>query len=550
MHDIIFISSIKDSDLFKDFKKKYPFAKHASTYEEAKRKSFTKLFWLVWDDITVNDNFDFKFDVPEWDQQYIHVFKNGDYFDGICLSSKSVNVSEREFKHRFFINKKEVDIQLSVPRKYDIFYINTYEEYLTALEKSTTDLFWMTSYNLKPVDTFTFDLYFSHHNSYDRQQNHAFIHRVNDKDLYNGIFLCTKFAPLTKKEIEYKFPINRKEWDIVASGPVVYDTFSLSTYDDYLLAVTNSKTELFWNTPTDVLVDTNFKFDTYFSHDNLFDRTINHVFKNGNCFDGITLFSKNRVIGKREFDYRFLTDKKEWEVLASTPLPYDVVFISYQESNATENYNKLLEKCPTAKRVHGVKGIQQAHIEAAKLVTTAMFWVVDADAVIADDFEFNYQVAKHNQDTVHVWKSRNPINNLEYGYGGVKLLPTSLTLKMNVSKPDMTTSISPKFNAMPTVSNLTAFNTDPFNTWKSAFRECVKLASRSIHGQVDTETTERLDIWCTVGNGNYSEFAIKGALAGRMYGQENAGNIPALSLINDFDWLTEQFELVSQPSEK
>ena len=42
----------------------------------------------------------------------------------------------------------------------------------------------------------------------------------------------------------------------------------------------------------------------------------------------------------------------------------------------------LLKACPTAKRVHGIKGIHQAHIEAAKVAKTNMFWVVDADARI------------------------------------------------------------------------------------------------------------------------------------------------------------------------
>ena len=107
----------------------------------------------------------------------------------------------------------------------------------------------------------------------------------------------------------------------------------------------------------------------------------------------------------------------------------------------------------------------------------------------------------------------------------------------------MTTgSISSEFKSMPEVSNLTAFNTDSFNTWKSAFRECVKLSSRLIEGQVNSETQRRLDVWCTVAHGDYSQFAISGALAGRKYGQENAGNLPALALINDFSWLQLQFE--------
>ena len=61
---------------------------------------------------------------------------------------------------------------------------------------------------------------------------------------------------------------------------------------------------------------------------------------------------------------------------------YDIVFISYQEPNADENYNKLLKRFPLAKRVHGVKGIHQAHIEAAKKACTKMFYVVDGDALI------------------------------------------------------------------------------------------------------------------------------------------------------------------------
>jgi len=74
---------------------------------------------------------------------------------------------------------------------------------------------------------------------------------------------------------------------------------------------------------------------------------------------------------------------------------YDIVFISYQEPNADENYNKLKNRFSRAKRVHGVKGIHQAHIAAAKKCFTKMFWVVDADALIVDDFNFNYEVDEY-----------------------------------------------------------------------------------------------------------------------------------------------------------
>jgi hypothetical protein len=222
---------------------------------------------------------------------------------------------------------------------------------------------------------------------------------------------------------------------------------------------------------------------------------------------------------------------------------YDIVFISYQEPNADENYAALKQRFPSVKRLHGIKGIHQAHILAAKRCFTKMFWVVDADAQIVNDFDFSYQASEWDLDTVHVWRSQNPINDLVYGYGGVKLLPKTLTANMDISKPDMTTSITDKFKSMPEISNITAFNTDPFSTWRSAFRECVKLSSKIIDRQVDNETEQRLNAWCTLGQDRiFGEYAIRGAVAGREYGYANKGNLNALALINDFDWLENKFK--------
>ena len=219
---------------------------------------------------------------------------------------------------------------------------------------------------------------------------------------------------------------------------------------------------------------------------------------------------------------------------------YDIVFISYQEPSADANYATLKAKFPMAKRVHGVKGIHQAHIKAAKKCFTKMFWIVDGDAVVNNSFNFDYVVPEHQLDHVHVWRAKNPINGLEYGYGGVKLFPRQMTIDMDTSKADMTTSISSQFIAVEETSNITAFNTDPFETWKGAFRECAKLSSKTITRQNDEETENRLNIWCTKGSEErYGDFAIAGANAGREFGISNMADI---SLINNFEWLQQQFD--------
>jgi hypothetical protein len=107
----------------------------------------------------------------------------------------------------------------------------------------------------------------------------------------------------------------------------------------------------------------------------------------------------------------------------------------------------------------------------------------------------------------------------------------------------MTTSISSQFKSVNRVSNTTKFNTDEFSTWRSAFRECVKLASKTIQRQNTEETEFRLNAWCTRGeNETFGKACIAGAIAGKAYGLEHTGNVEALKMINNFEWLETQFK--------
>ena len=310
-------------------------------------------------------------------------------------------------------------------------------------------------------------------------------------------------------------------------------------YQAYITASKKCFTKMFWIVWDNLTISNTFDF-SYIPDD--WDENYIHVFKNGLYFDGILLVPKKALVSQREIEYRFFSNKKEVNIEASVPELYDVVFISYQEPNADENYSKLLKKVPTAKRVNGVKGIHQAHIEAAKLSSSKMFFVVDGDADMCDDFTFDYQVPVWDETTVHVWRSINPVNGLEYGNGGVKLLPRLLTQNVDVNTTDMTTSISDRFKVVDQLSNYTVFNTNAYNTWKSAFRECTKLASKSITGQIDDETEDRLQAWLhPIPAASFSNEAKRGAEQGTVFGKENKNKPEVLALINDFDWLEEKF---------
>lgn len=213
---------------------------------------------------------------------------------------------------------------------------------------------------------------------------------------------------------------------------------------------------------------------------------------------------------------------------------YDIVFISNNEANAELHWEKLRSRYPLAKRVTNVVGIHNAHIKAANLVLTKMFWVVDGDAEILDSFNFNYKVPEYDQDVVHIFHSKNPVNDLEYGYGAVKLLPRDLTRTLDPHSLDMTLSISNKIKVIAQTSNITMFNTDAFSSWRSAFREAVKLALNK-----DEESKERLNIWLTKGHDRlYGKDCIAGAVAGVEFSKQFPNKF---YLINDFNWLKEQY---------
>ena len=213
----------------------------------------------------------------------------------------------------------------------------------------------------------------------------------------------------------------------------------------------------------------------------------------------------------------------------------DVIFISYNELNAEENWKRVLEKAPWAKRINGVKGIFEAHQQAARLSTTDMFYVVDGDAWLVDDWNFDYQPSVFDRDCAYVWSSINPLNKLVYGYGGIKLFSKSLMLKSKkMSKLDMTTSVMPKLKIMDKISNETRFNVDEFSTWRSAFRECVKLYV--------TNQMSKLTDWETKGrNKKFGKYANQGAVDGINFAKENINNYSELLKINDYNWLQEVF---------
>jgi hypothetical protein len=226
------------------------------------------------------------------------------------------------------------------------------------------------------------------------------------------------------------------------------------------------------------------------------------------------------------------------------PKHLDVIFISYYEPDAEINWKRVLEKAPYAKRIDGVKGIFNAHKAAARLSETDMFYVVDGDAWLTDNWTFDFQPVLYDRKYTFIWHSQNPINGLVYGYGGVKLFSKDKIVRAKKwTTLDFATTVMDELKVVNTVSNISKFNTDEFSTWRSAFRECVKLQVNLLKNPNSTEDKVRLDAWASKGaDAEFGQYSIDAANAAVEF--VNSVDAKELLKINDRAWLKQKFQSI------
>ena len=217
---------------------------------------------------------------------------------------------------------------------------------------------------------------------------------------------------------------------------------------------------------------------------------------------------------------------------------YDIVFISYNETDAYDHWSLLKHRNPIARRVHGVKGIAEAHKAAARKANTEYFWVVDGDNVVSSSFDFSFKWDPEDtvRDRVLVYAAINSVNGLAYGNGGIKLLPRKPVLEYDQEGYlDFTMSLSNHFHESELVASMTVIDSTPFEAWRAGFREVTKLDAglgvlSDITGVIRKERTK---IWKEGGTGTNAEWCRRGATdAERQF---------AAVYINDFEWLEQKF---------
>ncbi len=241
---------------------------------------------------------------------------------------------------------------------------------------------------------------------------------------------------------------------------------------------------------------------------------------------------------------------------------FDIVFISYDEPNADKNYANLLEKAPWAKRVHGVKGFDAAHKEAARVAETDRFITIDADNVVRDEFfSIELDMDKIGRHDVISWAGKNVVNGLVYGNGGIKMWPKHVVEQMKTHEAAEDPKAQVDFcwdiyyfqmnNIYCDVYN----NASCYQAFRAGFREGIKLLleggqtvdPRLLKQRVHDRNYKRMLVWASVGadieNGLWAMFGTRlGAYMANIAKEEFD-----FTLVRDYDWIDGFWEASIKP---
>jgi hypothetical protein len=376
-------------------------------------------------------------------------------------------------------------------------------------------------------------------------------HLGNPVDEFAGVYLIPNRYQVSPDELTKgvlsRFKSMEGAQQVLKPYDVVYASYDVHRNIAHAAEVLSNHcaTEMHWIIMDDVKLKPNWDLNWRPFH---WDRKYVHVWKtadtNGTALNhtGVYLVPGNYQTSGDEIQQGSLNSIKPMPDTASIAVPHDIFFISYQEPNAAEYFKMLQDRFPRAQHVHGIKGIHNAHMRCAELSQTSMFWTVDADTLVDNGFEFDYRPPDYDRQYLHLWHSRNPVNDLSYGWGAIKLWPTQLVREFRSNWLDFTTSVG-NIKIIPDVVATSNYNCDKISTWRSGFRESVKLCHNIAQGD-HVESLERLVVWLTVANEvDYAKHSLYGARAGVEFyiSCKEQGNISAIKNINDFDWLIDRF---------
>jgi hypothetical protein len=554
---------------FEELQKRFPniiktrfFNSWVETISRCIRKSKTNLFWVVNSEYDYS-NFEFNFYPSPWQMQMVHVFGtqwshwghtyliNGTTFND---DTKYVKIIEHLQNLNFvkdktakatdclydvylidhgnketstilenLINKTNKEIKIV---KYVDSYLSTLQKLLTTLENKKEHYIWICS-SVCNYDNFDFTYICD---PFAKENLHVF---ASDRQKFGDTFLLdvNKLRSVIS-DLTYLEDFNKVNYvthnKAQRLAPPIYtindDTHSNSWKIEYDFPYAVMK-----NSDNDVQIDYREPLSLWASHT----KNIEILTTGGSVI--VIPKQVKSYIQDQLYDYPYIS--KANKLINSKPL--DIVFLSNGESQADENYEHLIKVTKglpnRVVRVDGVNGRVQAYQAAAEASQTQWMFTVFAKLKVDNDFDWNWQPDRLQSPKHYIFNAINPLNGLIYGHQAMIAYNKKLTLNNNGQGLDFT--LDDPHTVVDMLSGIAEFNTDPYSTWRTAFREAIKLKN-----DYKDVSYERLQIWLTVAEGKYAKNCLQGANDAVEYYDSVSGDIDQLKLSYEWDWLKDYYD--------
>jgi hypothetical protein len=516
-------------------------------------KAETKLFWVLNSELDYSE-FNFDFYPSPWQMNMIHVFgTQWSHWGNTYMVNKETFAEDTKYvkiiEHLSNLNFVKQRKAKATNVLYDIVYIDHGNKDLSDINNL------IIKYEKSYLTTFR--------NMLDKlpvkKEHYVWVaSTICDYTNFDFTYICDPFA----KEQLHVFPSAKQKFgdtfliDVNRLRELINDMSALEDYNkinfnqsqrvkrlEAPVIITEEDTHVF-----SIDAEFDFPYSVFITSDNKDIKVVDNEPMNMWSYETkniiITSEGGTRIIVPKEakkyiknelYDYPYIMSNDR---LAKSN-PMDIVFFSNGEACAEENYEhllKLTEKLPNkVVRIDGINGRVKSQHAAAESSATPWYFLVNAKLKVDSKFDFNWQPDRLQIPKHYIFHATNPVNGLVYGHQAIVANNKKLTLENFGTGLDFT--MDSEHEVVAINSGIGMYNSSEWDTWRTAFRECIKLkSSRTM------ENKERLDVWLNVSTGEFSEYSIQGAKDAVEYYYEVEGEFEKLRLSYDWAWLRTYYE--------
>ena len=526
-------------------------------------KSSSSLFWILSSEIDYS-TFKFEYYPSPWHTEMLHVFgTQWSHWGNTYLVNKNTFAEQTRYinviEHTRALNFIKSSRAATQAFLHDIVLIDHGNENNIAnvLKEKTSRNVTTVTYDTTYKDTFTKIL-----DQLPVQDDHYIwiCSSICDYTAFDFSYVCD---PYTKEQL-HVFPSEKQKFgdtflvNVNLLRKLLPVTQSLKDYDKINFnnhQVTPRLPSPVFNTGSDTHTDSinsvhDFPYATYIVNGcpgDIIDREPLSMWSLEDKKILITTTGATRIIVPKEAAavhgelYNYPNISTSSSVRNSTPL--DIIFFSNGEVIADDNYQKLLISTRNSSnrvvRVDGINGRVASQHAAANASNTPWYFLVNAKLRVHRDFDWSWQPDRLQIPKHYIFTATNPVNHLEYGHQAIVANNKNITLNTIVKGLDFT--MDGEHEVVKVNSGIGMYNTSVWDTWRTAFRETLKLKAYTEKND-DLEAKFRLSSWLNLGDGDFGSISMDAALDACRYYESVNGELEKLRLSYDWAWLRSHYE--------